>query len=526
MRLMIALAALLAAPVLGQSPDAKSDPLRAVRFLVGDWTGEASGQPGKGTVERKYALVLDGRFIEEHNTSIYEAKPGKAAETHVHRSFLSYDKAAGKLMLRQFHGEGFVNLYALNTSASAANRLVFDSVSFENFSNEWQARETYQIVSPDEFVEIFELAAPGKAFEVYSHNHFKRKPAAAARPAPPTRPAHAPGAPKWTVISGAGGNAPVDAGGDFLIGPGYLPAPELTPVPGVPQGKVVQFTMESQDSKVYPFAIAREKFGTVDPDNPKTLIVETHEKPWSRAITVYMPAQLKRGTAAPFIVTHDGPKMGEPDLSLPRVLDNLIHQKRVPAMVAVMIQNGGGDAQGHQRGLEYDTMSGRFAEFIQTEVLPKVEQIYGVKLTKDPNGRAAMGCSSGAAAALSMAWYHPEWYRRVVSYSGTYVNQQWPFNPATPGGAWEYHASLIPDNPAKPIRIWMHVGDRDLYNPNVMRDGMHDWVAANHRMAAVLKAKGYQYQYVYALDSAHCDKRVREQTLPQALEWVWRGYRP
>jgi enterochelin esterase-like enzyme len=136
-----------------------------------------------------------------------------------------------------------------------------------------------------------------------------------------------------------------------------------------------------------------------------------------------------------------------------------------------------------------------------------------------------MGCSSGAAAALSMAWYHPEWYRRIISYSGTYVNQQWPFDPRTPGGAWEYPINLIPNNPARPFRIWMHVGDRDLYNPNVMRDGMHDWVEANHRMAAALKAKGYHYQYVYALDSPHCDRRVREQTLPAALEYVWKGYK-
>mgnify|MGYP003575792064 CR=1 FL=1 len=183
------------------------------------------------------------------------------------------------------------------------------------------------------------------------------------------------------------------------------------------------------------------------------------------------------------------------------------------------------DAQGHQRGLEYDTLSGRFAEFIQTEVLPLVEKNLGVKITADPDARAVMGCSSGAAAARSMAWYHPEWFRRVISYSGTYVNQQWPFDPRTPGGAWEFHATLIPDSPPKPIRIWMHVGDRDLYNPNVMRDGMHDWVEANHRMAAALAAKGYHYQYVYALDSAHCDNRVREQTLPQALQWVWRDYR-
>ena len=99
-------------------------------------------------------------------------------------------------------------------------------------------------------------------------------------------------------------------------------------------------------------------------------------------------------------MTHDGPKFGEPDKTLPRILDNLIAQKRVPAMIAVMIQNGGGDAQGSQRGLEYDTMSGRFAEFIEAEVLPAVEKHYHVKLARNPDGRAVMGCSSGAAAAL------------------------------------------------------------------------------------------------------------------------------
>jgi enterochelin esterase family protein len=344
------------------------------------------------------------------------------------------------------------------------------------------------------------------------------------RPTPPTRPPDGPGAPRFTAVEGKGVNAPIDANGDFRIGPDYLPAPELNVAESVPQGNVQQFVMDSKDSKFYP-GIGRDVFGTVDPNNPKALIVETHAAPYQRTITVYIPAQYKRGTQAPFIVTHDGPAEGKVDTTLPRILDNLIAQDRVPVMIAVMIQNGGGDAQGSERGLEYDTMSGKFAEFIQAEVLPQVEKHYDVKLTPNPDGRAAMGCSSGAAAAFTMAWYHPEWYHRIVSYSGTFVNQQWPFNAETPGGAWGYHESIIAKAKPKPIRIWMHVGDRDLYNPNVMRDEMHDWVVANHRMAKVLKDKGYQYQYVFALDSAHCDRKVREQTLPQALEWVWRGYR-
>jgi enterochelin esterase-like enzyme len=193
-------------------------------------------------------------------------------------------------------------------------------------------------------------------------------------------------------------------------------------------------------------------------------------------------------------------------------------------MIAISIGNGSGDAQGSERGLEYDTMSGRYAEFVEHEVLPLVEEKAQVKLTHNPDGRATMGGSSGGSCALIMAWYHPELYHRVLTYSGTYVNQQWPYDPKTPGGAWEFHEHLIPQSPRKPIRIWMEVGDKDLYNPNVMRDNMHDWVVANERMAKVLAAKKYHYQFVFAENAGHVDRAVRMQTLPEALEYVWHGY--
>ncbi|MGO8696855.1 MAG: alpha/beta hydrolase [Limisphaerales bacterium] len=322
-----------------------------------------------------------------------------------------------------------------------------------------------------------------------------------------------------------GMNPPDNVDGNFLIGPVYARVPELGVVAGVPQGRVRQFSMDSAESKFYP-GIARKAFGAVDPNNPKTLIVEIHPAPYTRTVTVYVPSQYVPGTVAPFIVTHDGPGLGSPDMSLPHILDNMIAQHRLPAMLAIMIANGGGDAQGSERGLEYDTMSGKFAEFIEAEVLPLVEKTCELKLTKDPEGRAVMGGSSGGSAALAMAWYHPEWYHRVITYSGTFVNQQWPFNPETPGGAWDFHEKLIPQSDPKPIRLWMEVGDRDLLNPNVMRDNMHDWVAANNRMAAVLRAKGCHYQYVYALNAGHVDRAAKNQTLPEALEWVWQGYSP
>ncbi len=345
------------------------------------------------------------------------------------------------------------------------------------------------------------------------------------RPQPPTRPFDAPGAPKFTRLDGKPGvNPPVDAEGDFLVGPDYVAAPETKVVEGVPQGKVQQFQIDSKDCKLFNPGIARDVFGTVDPNNPKTLIVETHPIDYKRTISVYVPSQYFAGRAAPFIVAHDGPGMGKPDMNLARILDNLIAQKRVPTMIAISISSGGGDAQGHERGREYDTMSGLYAEFIENEVLPQVEKNCSVKLTKDPEGRATMGNSSGGSAALIMAWYHPELYHRVLTFSGTFVNQQWPFNPETPDGAWGFHNKLIPESPVKPLRIWMAVGDRDNFNPNVMRDDMHDWVAANNAMATVLKAKGYHYQYLYCLNSGHGVGNAKPQILPQALEWLWKGY--
>jgi hypothetical protein len=339
---------------------------------------------------------------------------------------------------------------------------------------------------------------------------------------PPTRDPHAPGYVTATELPD-GTNPPADVDGNYIIGPTYHRPPEMTVQTNVPQGTIYTFDMSSMDSKIYP-GIARDRgtFGTPDPADPAKLVVTTsHPAPYTRHMSVYVPKQYVPGTAAPFIVGADGP-----DLPLFTALDNLIAEHKVPVMIAISIGNGSGDAQGSERGLEYDTLSGRYAEFVEQEVLPLVASKCNVKLTKDPNGRATMGSSSGGSCALIMAWYHPELCHRVLTYSGTYVNQQWPYDPATPHGAWEFHEHLIPNSPVRPIRIWMEVGDRDLFNPNVMRDGMHDWVVANENMATVLAAKGYHYQFVFARNAGHVDGRVKQQTLPEALEWLWKGYQP
>ncbi len=291
---------------------------------------------------------------------------------------------------------------------------------------------------------------------------------------------------------------------EFVIGPDYADAPELHAKDRVPKGAIHRFTMKSEDSKIYK-GIAKDRKGTV---------------PYERKVAVYVPKRLDKKKPAPFIIAQDGNwYLGV----LPPVLDNLIHEKRVPAMVAILIDSGGGDAQGSQRGLEYDTLSDVYADFVEKEVLPRVERECGIKLTKDPEARATMGGSSGGAAAFTMAWYRPDLYRRVLTYSGTYVNQQWPVNRRTPHGAWEYHENLIPRAKPKPIRIWLQISEHD--NGHDRDDtSLHNWVRANRLMAAELKKKGYAYRFVFSEKSGHIDGRVTRQTLPGALEWLWHGY--
>jgi enterochelin esterase-like enzyme len=339
----------------------------------------------------------------------------------------------------------------------------------------------------------------------------------------PARDPNAPGYVKATELED-GKVPPVNVDGNFIIGPTHPAAPETMKQDGVQVGEVHTFTLRSTDSKIYPGIRRNGPNGNPDPQNPAKMIITNSEPyPWTRTIGVYVPKQYVPGTAAPFIVTADGPANGN-DTLLFTTLDNLIAQKRVPAMIAITIQNGGGDAQGSQRGLEYDNMNGTYANFVETEVLPLVEKNANVKLTKDPNGRATTGGSSGGSCALIMAWYRNDLYHRVLTYSGTFVNQQYPWDPQLPGGAWEFHRTLIPNSPKKDIRIWMEVGDKDLLNPNNMRDDMHDWVVANENMAKVLAEKGYHYQFVFSRNCGHTEASTKRQTLPQALEWLWKDY--
>ena len=160
-----------AAETPAQSP---ANPWAAIEFLAGEWEGESEGQAGRGTAKRTYRFVLGEKFLHEQNVSTYPPQPrNEKGEVHEHWSFFSHDRARRTLVLRQFHQEGFVNQYVM-AAGSPAGRVLFESEAIENVPAGWKARETYEVVSPDEFVETFELASGGGGYEVYSRARFRR----------------------------------------------------------------------------------------------------------------------------------------------------------------------------------------------------------------------------------------------------------------------------------------------------------------------------------------------------------------
>lgn len=317
-------------------------------------------------------------------------------------------------------------------------------------------------------------------------------------------------------------NPGLEGDGEFTVGPEYTTDRDLTDL-GNPKGKDFQFSMKLADSKIF-----RGDDKTLTPDKKP---VRTERK-----IFVYVPAVYKDGTAAPFLIIHDGPG----SLKLVRnALDNLTISKdpnrRLPAFIAIAVENGGNDGKKSERGLEYDTMSDRLARFINDEVLPAVLANPDIKaayphlaFTKNPWGHAVMGCSSGGAAALSMGWYRPDLFRRIIAYSGTFVAQQdddAPEQAQTPHGAWDYHSELklIEKSDRKPLRIFTHVSEND-NRATDPEETYHNWVMAGRRTSAALTAKGYHHRFVFSKATKHCDGRVFNLTLADTLVWVWRGW--
>ncbi|HKY28566.1 MAG TPA: hypothetical protein VJM12_11570 [Pyrinomonadaceae bacterium] len=147
-----------------------------MRFFVGEWEGTGEGKPGVSKTQREYSFVLNNKYIQVRNRSQYDPQPkNPKGENHEDWGMISFDRGRKQFVLRQFHVEGFVNQFIMTSSSSDGKTFTFTSESIENIPAGWRARETYKLVSADEFIEVFELAQPGKDFEVYVTNNYRRK---------------------------------------------------------------------------------------------------------------------------------------------------------------------------------------------------------------------------------------------------------------------------------------------------------------------------------------------------------------
>jgi hypothetical protein len=175
MILIITLLITLPAAICSQTKVA-TDAWEPFKFFVGIWEGTGSDQPGVSRVQREYRLVLNDKFLHVENKSTYDPQPkNPKGEVHQDWGMMSFDKGRKNFVFRQFHGEGFVNQYVMTSASADGKTIVFTSESIENIPSGFRARETYKILGPDEFTEVFEIAEPGKDYQLYSEGHFKRK---------------------------------------------------------------------------------------------------------------------------------------------------------------------------------------------------------------------------------------------------------------------------------------------------------------------------------------------------------------
>ena len=266
--------------------------------------------------------------------------------------------------------------------------------------------------------------------------------------------------------------------------------PDSLPHDGVPQGKIVGPLLFNSK------ALA----GTV------------------RRYWIYVPAQYKAGMPTCVLVFQDGQRAINPKgaLRLPTVMDNLIHKKEMPVTIGIFITPGQrgeeypdsiGTGNPNNRSVEYDSLGDAYARFVVDELLPEVGKSYN--LTKDPEGRAIGGASSGAICAWTVAWERPAEFRKVISLIGSFTDIR--------GG--HAYPDLIRKTDKKPIRVFIQDGAKDNRNE---RNPKRDWHLQNQAMVAALDEKGYDAKHIFG-QGGHSDNHGGA-LMPDILRWMWRDY--
>jgi enterochelin esterase family protein len=240
---------------------------------------------------------------------------------------------------------------------------------------------------------------------------------------------------------------------------------------------------------------------------------------------VYVPAQYDPSTPASLMVFNDGQAFLAPDgnVRAVNVLNNLIHRREIPVMIAVFINPGRRPDQPEpnpkdwgdrttNRPTEYNTLDDKYARVIVDELMPELKKQYN--LSPDPEQHGIAGASSGAIAAFTVAWERPDQFRKVITIVGSFTNLR--------GGHVYPEKVLATDK--KPIRIFMQDGRND--HRGVGQDGEYDqtrdWFYQNVRLANALTKKGYDLNYTWGI-GLHGQKQGGA-ILPEMMRWLWRDH--
>ena len=227
----------------------------------------------------------------------------------------------------------------------------------------------------------------------------------------------------------------------------------------------------------------------------------------ARNIKVYIPQQYASKTPACLYIGLDGIMC-----NAPKVFDKLIAEEKMPVTIGIFVQPGvirgkDGNVIRYNRSNEFDFTDGRFAEFLETEIIPFVEKEAEVSISKDPNDRSIFGLSSGGIAAFNAAWQRPDLFRRVFSGVGTFVSMR---------GGNDLQMFVRKCEP-KPLRIFLQDGSNDVWNAT-----FGHWYEANQMLSTALDFAGYDTKYDWS-DGYHSVKRSAE-IFEDVMVWLWRDY--
>lgn len=227
---------------------------------------------------------------------------------------------------------------------------------------------------------------------------------------------------------------------------------------------------------------------------------------------VYVPAQYDAARPTAVMVWQDGQGLVERNggARLQNVIDNLIHQKKMPVSIHVFIAPGR-LGQRAMRSILYDTVTDRYARFIRDEVLEEVARKWNLRT--DGYSRAIAGNSSGGICAFNAAWHMPRDFSRVLSRVGSFTSIQWKPGELDGGNVYP---NKVRKEPKRNIRVWLQDGSEDLENAH------GSWPLQNIQMANSLKLREYDFHLSWSF-SSHNGAHGNAES-PEALTWLWRGY--